>query len=181
MSGLSLEGIKTSPNCQVEGQTDWWGNADQIQNIRIYNTPELATNIGVLLAGKKAVEIAQRGWNFADPVRDDPDFDPDDFANERLVRDSVRLQPQSVHLFRKDIAHGVSLSPVDENAIPFGLVIPGSGVIIHRAGASRFKKVAAEAMDQEPLDLPINGKIASIAIGLANGYAQLKARQPVLL
>jgi hypothetical protein len=180
MSDINFGEIKVTPRHKQDGV--WWGNATEVARVAIDTEPEVATSVGVLYAGRKAIDIVQRGYSFADPARDEPELDLDQFLTEREV-EGVVLRPQGIHVFRRHLSHGVGLfSPGDEN--PFGLVVPGKGTIVKIDKIDEFKRVADEALLRGPLEEgeSVNDIMASKAIGLTAEYSKLpKVARPVVL
>ncbi len=178
MSAIDFEGIKVTSEHKENGA--WWGDAKEIDGVTIDERADTATGVGVLFAGKAAVDIVRRGYSFADPTRDEPDLDPSSFADERLV-EGVLLRPHGIHAFQRHVSLGVGLfSPDSEANKPFGLVVPGKGTILHRDGVGDFDKMVAEAREQGLLDKPIDFQIASKAIGICAEYAKLPQNSGVL-
>lgn len=181
MSDIDFGEIKVTSKHKEEGV--WWGDAAQIADVAIDTQPDTATSVGILFAGKKAIDIVQRGYSFADPERDEPDLDLGNFVDERLV-EGVLLRPHGIHAFQRHLSLGVGLFSLDrEENRPFGLVVPGKGAIVHRGRIGDYKRVVSEAHLLGPLDKPDrDAEIASKAISLCVEYAKLpKASIPLAL
>ena len=181
MSGLDFGEVKITNKHRAQGE--WWGDARERTPVEVYTEPELANSISILFAGKKAVEIAQRGWEFANPLREKAVSEEDDFNQELVVGEEVLVQPRAVHVFRHDISHGVGLWTMGADTAPFGLVVPGSGVLVHKDHTKDFQLVVSEVSSMEPLEQTVDEIIASKAIRLSSEYArlQVESAQPVLL
>lgn len=171
MSGLDFGEIKVTSEHTANGV--WYGNATEIPNLAVNGRAETATRVGMLFAGKKAVDIVQRGYSFANPARDEPDLDLSHFASEREIH-GVLLRPQGIHTFQRHLSHGIGLFS-EEDEKPFGLVVPGMGTLIHNGRLGDFKRVADEAHLGDFVENPVSHIIASKAIGLCDEYSKLTA------
>lgn len=172
MSGIDFGDIKVTSEHKDNGL--WYGNATEIPNLAVNGRAETATRVGMLFAGKKALDIVQRGYSFADPARDEPDLDLSHFVSEREVR-GVLLRPQSIHTFQRHLSHGIGLFSGNDDEKPFGLVVPGMGSLVHHDRLGDFKRVADEAHLGDFTESSASHIIASKAISLCGEYARLNA------